>query len=161
MSYIKLVFILLSIFVVSSCNQHPDRSCDTNSDCEGELICFEKICKSNPCKSMSEDICGKGECIPGGLDDGIKYTYDYGKIYHCECHEESVLIENNGGNFSFCSPTCNTYTEECVEFSKMQYLEDYNRCNISKGHCDTKCQGEGSCQDGYVCDGGVCERYID
>ena len=28
---------------------------------------------------------------------------------------------------------------------------------MEKGHCDTECKGEGSCQDGYYCDGGHCE----
>ena len=142
------IFVLFSLLALVSCI-HPDFSCSVDSDCDGEKICFNNVCNSDPCiYNYREDICGKGKCIPGGLDDGKDYPYDYGNSYHCECEENAVIPEGS----SLCVPTCDGYSEECTEFGL--------RCNMEKGRCDTICQGEGSCPEGYTCVNS-CEKIID
>ena len=148
----KIILLILGMIIILSCDgmfNHLEREkCVENSDCqEWEFCTSNKECEEDICKGKYHEIpnCGKGICKPDMSS------------YHCECDKEAVLIEKISNGY-ICSPTCNAYSEECTEFGK---TTDFNRCNISKGHCDTKCQGDGSCQDGYVCDGGVCERYID
>ena len=80
------------------------------------------------------------------------------RIYHCECSEDAILVEKHGtNNIYICVPNCTGYTPECKEFSKGKNLEDYTDCNMEKGHCDTQCQGEGSCPDDQKCFSGVCD----
>ena len=147
MNYIKLLFLLVMLLTVSCVGVgiDPDNYCSDDSDCEGDSICLNTSCGYNPC---TENICGKGKCIPGSLHDGKEYIGDYGKMYHCECYENAVMPEGS----ILCIPTCDGYSEECTEFGL--------RCNMEKGRCDTICQGEGSCPEGYTCTG-ACRKITD
>jgi len=138
----KLLFILLFSVLTIGCR--PDikyKSCDVQEDCQEGMFCSDDgHCFSNVCLDPDID-CGKGKCIPTGAH-----------AHKCECFENAVLIPER----AICVPTCDGYSEECTEFGK---TTDFDRCNMEKGHCDTKCQGEGSCQDGYYCsNGGACRR---
>jgi len=123
----KLLFILLLFTVLIGCSPETTYiTCDEQDDCPKNMYCSsENRCYTNQCGKNTD--CGKGKCIetPNGPT--------------CECEENAVIPEGS----SWCVPTCDGYSEECGKFR----LE----CNMEKGHCDTICQGEGSCPEGYTC----------
>jgi hypothetical protein len=152
MKTIKIIF-LLSIFMFVGClGMEPQdiEYCKVTADCSSDKdACYDGKCRRDYCKS-NDPNCGKGKCIPGSLDDEKDYQYDYGDVYYCQCEENAVIIPDR----AICVPTCDGYSEECTEFGK---TTDFDSCNMEKGHCDRKCQGERSCKPGYYCDGGHCE----
>ena len=143
---------LIGIYFYSCTCDECEIICKIDSDCLDTQYCNknEKVCKDHPCfRSDGEPSmdCGKGEC-----------TTDFKNGTYCKCYEDSVLVQVR--DFYICAPTCDGYSKECEEWSWAK--RSHNSCNIEKGHCDTECQGEGSCKEGYYCsDGGACRRHID
>ena len=147
MRILYIVTIILISFLLAC---EPDRTyelCDITSDCsDSRYACLNGRCELDECRAYDDIDCGKGKCVPGSKD-GKSFTGHY-----CECEENAVIIPER----AICVPTCDGYSEECTEFGK---TTDFDSCNMEKGHCDRKCQGEGSCKPGYYCsNGGACRR---
>ncbi len=134
----KYLFLMFSIFIIgfSSCYTPPEKQhCKTNDDCKG-FTCIDGICLINKCLDLNIE-CGKGKCMP--LEDD----------YFCSCDAGAVLYEG------VCVPECSGFSQECRELFKKRRI--MTECNMELGHCDNKCSGKGSCEDGYYCsDGGSC-----
>jgi len=149
---ITKLFLLISLLVLNSlfisCEREiPLPKCEVNSDCELEHACYKKECSPNTCvrhlEAYGEDFCGKGTCITGSDMSNLN-IHESDTSYECKCDENAVLYG------TLCVPTCNTFSQECRDFSENGEF-GVNYCNIELGHCDSKCQGEGSCEDGYYC----------
>jgi len=121
-----------------------NKVCKLDSDCESNEICLEEsYCIENPCKHKN---CGNGICNPHGKFDSIRNKYVI-----CECDENMVLYENAYYREDVCVPKCNGFSEDCKNFNF--WPVDFHECNMELGHCDYRCKGEGSCQEGYTCTG--------
>jgi len=141
----KLFILLVLITMLTSCVEEPiKKPCETDLECPAHQYCWRGLqCEQNSCV-MEHPDCGKGRCIPGSEDEVIADGY------YCLCDENAV------SNGAICVPTCNGYSEECTNFDI-----NINQCNMELGYCSISCQGEGSCKEGYYCDNGACEKYID
>ena len=146
MKKIIYLFIFIGITLVSYSyynflSNTEETKCSSNSNCASTEYCaYNNTCKINPC--LKEDIdCGKGKCMPG------PYPGTDGGSFYCKCEENAVTYYGK-----FCIPTCDGYSEECTKLGL--------KCNMEKGRCDTICQGEGSCPEGYVCINS-CKKIID
>ena len=137
--FIILTLIILFIYACGYTNEIEYTKCNKQTDCpEGKYCSSLKRCQWNQCGENSN--CGKGKCVE--TPNGAK----------CECHEDSVWFAER----KLCLPTCSGYSEECTEFGK---TTDFDSCNMTKGHCDTNCEGEGSCPANFYCSsGGACRR---
>ena len=152
MNKTNVLMILFIILGLSSCCEYFSdclelESCNVNSDCSSKMnACYDGKCYNSPCRYEEPD-CSKGVCVAGS-DMQNSSSYDPG--YECKCDENAV---NYSGK---CVPTCSGFSQECRDFGI-----NINQCNMALGHCDIKCQGEGSCEEGRYCSsGGACRPII-
>jgi hypothetical protein len=140
--YISLILLFNIFFYGCPCAEIE--TCKVNSDCRNDLeACYDGECAEDLCKTRGFS-CGKGSCITGS--DVSKFNL-HGDVA-CKCFEDAVNYQGT------CVPTCNGFSQECRDFGENG---NYDDCDMELGHCADDCKGEGSCEEGYYCNGGNCE----